>query len=100
MQKLTLKRRVSGIHGVHSPDGKLLGVVNLDDLDLDPEEFETVVQNHAAKKRSQAATDELVKTVKDLAATSGRTFSECLRDVSRQDPGLAERCRSEALSDL
>lgn len=100
MQKLTLKRRVSGIHAVHAPDGEPLGVLNLDDLDLDDGEFETVVRNHAAKKRSQAAGDELVRRVKDYAAGSGKTFAEAFKQVAAENPALAERHRSEVLSEL
>jgi len=100
MQKLTLKRRASGIHAVHAPDGEPLGVLNLDDLDLNDGEFETVVRNHAAKKRSQAAADELIRQVRDYAAKSGKTFTGALSEVSRQNPALAERYRSQVLSGI
>lgn len=71
MQKLTLSRRLTGLHTVHGPDGQELGTVDLNDIDLNDSEFEELVKQYAERKRAAAAADELIKQARDYAARAG-----------------------------
>jgi hypothetical protein len=98
MQRLTLKRRASGIHAVHAPDGEALGVVNVGDLDLDDDELSTLMKKQADKKAAAGAVDEFLKKINDHVEKAGVTYGEATVHVSRQEPLLASEYRRRVLS--
>lgn len=97
LQKLTLKRRASGIHGVHAPDDELLGVVDPSDLQLDDDELEALMQKHAERKMATGAVHEFLKRVNDRMKQGGTNYHQALSEVARQDPILAAEYRASVL---
>ena len=97
MQKLTLKRRVSGIHAVHAPDGEPLGVVNPADLDLTDDELSELMQKHAEKRAAQGAAAEFIKKIEENMAKAGTTYKEAAIQTARENPVLASEYRASVL---
>ena len=67
MQKLTLRRQLTGTRSAHTAEGQMVGRFDLADLNLDDEEFEYIVQKYAESKRTAGAADQFVRQVRDLA---------------------------------
>lgn len=97
MQKLTLKRKASGLHSALTPDGECVGIVDLDDLDLNDDEFAQMVRHHAEKNRSKSAAEELIRQANAYAKKAGKSFSEALAEVSRENLGLSEAHRRQVM---
>lgn len=97
MQKLTLKRRVSGIHAVESPDGETLGVIDPSDLDLDNDELEALLKKHAEKAAGKGAVREFMRRIDRHMARTGSNYHEAFCEVARADSVLASEYRAEVL---
>jgi hypothetical protein len=99
MEKLTLRRRASGIHAVHGAEGEPLGVIDLGDLDLDDDELSALMQKHAQKRAAQGAADEFVRRINEHMKKTGARYREAASEVARQAPLLASEYRARVLSD-
>lgn len=97
MQKLTLKRRASGIHAVHAPDGEPLGVVNPADLDLDDDELSELLKRHAEKRAATGAAHDFIKRVREQMGKTGMAFTDAMRFVAADDPELCSEYSSEVM---
>lgn len=101
MQRLTLKRRASGIHAVHAPDGEPLGVINPADLDLNDDELSELMQKHAQKRVAQGAVEQFLKKIDEQMSKTGSDYRTALHEVSIANPELAsEYCAEQLRSDL
>lgn len=72
MQKLTLKRKASGLYSVLTPDGLCVGTVTPCDFDLDDDEFGRVARQHGRKNPSKPSGQELVRQVNSYVIRSRR----------------------------
>lgn len=97
MQKLTLKRRASGIHAVLAPDGEPLGVINPADLDLNDDELGELMNRHAQKRVAQGAVAEFLKRIREHMDKTGADYKKAMHEVALADPELAAEQRAEQL---
>lgn len=97
MKKLNLKRRASGIHAVHGPDGEPLGVVDPSELQLDDQEMEDLMRKHAERKLATGAVREFIKRIDDHMKKTGAAYHQALSEVARADPELAAEYRNSVL---
>lgn len=97
MQKLTLKRRASGIHAVHAPDGEALGVIDPSDLQLNDDELSELLQKHVARRAAQGAAHEFIRRVKERMQKTGADYGAALHEIASSDPMLAAEYRAEVL---
>jgi hypothetical protein len=97
MQKLVLRRRASGIHAVHGPDGEPLGVVDPSDLQLDDDELHELLRTHGERAAAMGAVDEFIRRINEHMKKSGASYRQALCEVALADPVLASEYRRQVM---